>query len=290
VEEINPPIRKDGEPWPPGHYYSALPNLAWVRQRSGAIFGDRRSIPGIDLRVIEQLALAERFSELVRDAPFPSQPDPRHRYYSDNPFFGYADGLILNCVIRYLQPLRIVEVGSGFSSALILDTNDRDLGGRCRCTFIDPEQDRLRSLLSERDLRAATVVDRPVQDVSPALFSELDSGDVLFIDSSHVSKVGSDVNYLLLEVVPTLADGVMVHLHDILWPFEYLPEWVFEGRAWNESYLVRALLVENRSLEIVWFNHFLHHHHRAEVGALLRGWAQTPGGSLWLRTVAHNRR
>jgi hypothetical protein len=111
----------------------------------------------------------------------------------------------------------------------------------------------------------------------------LRSGDVLFVDSSHVAKIGSDVNSLFFDVLPNLAPGVVVHVHDIHYPFEYPKDWVFEGRAWNEAYLLRAFLTMNTDYEILLFNSYLSCFHIDEVAQLMPGWRINPGGSIWLR-------
>jgi hypothetical protein len=270
--------------YPPGHFHSPLPDWEQVRRRSAEIFRDRTELPAVDLHVAEQLALADELAKYAADQPFAAKPHGKWRYGFENSYFGGADGLVTHCLLRHWRPGRLIEVGSGFSSALILDTGDHFLDGTLRTTFIDPNPSRLRSLLRARDEARVQVIEREVQDVDPALFGELGSGDVLFIDSSHVTKVGSDVNLLFLDVVPRLAAGVYVHVHDIPWPFEYSPDWVFDGRAWNEAYLVRALLVHNPKLRIVWFDGYLRAHHAQRVGRSLPGWAQAGGTSLWLQT------
>src|SRR5262249_51820098 len=157
-------------------------------------------------------------------------------------------------MIRHLKPQRIVEVGSGFSSAVMLDTSDRFFGGTISCTFIEPHPERLSSLLREGDREKHRVLARPVQDVDLEPFPELAANDILFVDSSHVAKVHSDVNRIFFEILPALAEGVSVQFHDIFYPFEYPKEWVYGGRAWNESYLLRAFLQYNRSFQVQFYN------------------------------------
>ena len=125
-----------------------------------------------------------------------------------------------------------------------------------------------------------------VQDVSPEHFQSLEANDVLFIDSSHVMKVGSDVVYLLSDVLPSLKRGVVVHFHDIFWPFEYPESWLLDGRAWNEAYGLKAFLQFNSSFEIVFFNSYLSVHHRNILERHLPLFLRNPGGSLWLRKTA----
>src|SRR5207249_2885268 len=161
--------------------------------------------------------------------------------------------LTLFAMMRLHRPRRVIEVGSGFSSALMLDVNDRFPERRTQFTFIDPHPDRLTPVLRSTDSSSARVVTQHVQDVPLTIFGELESDDFLFIDSSHVAKFGSDVNYLYFEILPRLTPGVLVHVHDIFWPFEYPTEWIREGRAWNEAYLLRAFLTFNKAYEIVFW-------------------------------------
>lgn len=272
--------------YPPGHFYSPVPDLDAVREQEERIFADRDAFPGIDLRADEQLELARTLAEVTSDQPFVDAPGADGlRYGFRNDYFGYGDGLVLHGMLRHLRPKRLVEVGSGFSSALILDTNDRFLDGQLQCTFIDPYPERLQGLLRPEDEASVRIIAEPVQQVATSVFGELEPGDVLFIDSSHVSKIGSDVNLLLLEVLPALPAGVHVHVHDIVWPFEYSQAWVYEGRAWNEAYLLRALMTDNPKLVLTWFSNYLWAHHAEAVSEILPIWAQDAGTSLWLRTL-----
>src|SRR5947209_8792020 len=176
--------------WPPGHYYSPLPSPEALRTREQAIWGEPpRRLPAIDLNEDGQLALLGQLAGYYRDLPFGDQPQPGLRYHFANPMFGYADAVVLYCLIRHLKPKRVIEVGSGYSSAVMLDTNDLFFGGRIALTFIEPHPDRLLSLLHEGDADRARIIRTPVQDVDPDLFGELAADYILFIDSSHVAKV-----------------------------------------------------------------------------------------------------
>ena len=141
----------EGLPWPPGHFYSPFPSLDDVRSRRAEIFICPSELPEIDADPVGQLALVAALSPLAHQATLPDQADDRYRYHYENDFFSYGDGLVLHCMLRWLQPSHIVEIGSGFSSALILDTDERHLGGRTKCTFIEPYPDRLMGLLRGGD-------------------------------------------------------------------------------------------------------------------------------------------
>ena len=105
---------------------------------------------------------------------------------------------------------------------------------------------------------------------------------ILFIDSTHVSKIGSDVNSLLFDILPKLNRGVYVHFHDVFYPFEYPQEWVYQGLAWNEAYILRAFLQHNDAFKIVFFNTYLELFYREKFENSMPLCLKNPGGSIWL--------
>ncbi len=271
---------------PPGHFYSPVPSKDEVRARAQAIF-DRsvRDVAGIDLNEPQQLALLEEIKRFYPEIPFTAEGSPELRYKFENRFYSYSDAIFLYSVIRHLSPKRIIEVGSGYSSAVIMDTNDRFFDGAIACTFIEPYPDVLRSLLRPGDEDAIEIVQSPVQDVDPERFAELEAGDILLIDSTHVSKTGSDVNRLFFDVLPRLRPGVWVHVHDVFYPFEYPEVWIEEGRAWNEDYLLRAFLMFSSGFEIALFNTYLETFHEDWFEREMPLCLKNRGGSIWLRRV-----
>lgn len=268
--------------WPPGQYYSPVPDTAEVRAREGRVFAVPRKVPGVDLREHEQLQLVQELSTHLPDQPFTARPTPGLRYHFDNDYFSYGDGVVYYALLRLLRPRRVVEVGSGYSSALLLDVNERFLDGAVRCSLIDPYPERLLGLLRPADRTRVELLTSRVQDVDLEVFAGLEAGDVLFIDSSHITKTASDVNRLFFEVLPNLSPGVFVHVHDILYPFEYPREWVYAGRAWNKSYLLRAFLMFNDAFRIRLFNSFLARFRCDLRASALSPWERNPGGSIWL--------
>jgi Methyltransferase domain len=271
---------------PPGHFYSPIPDLDDLRQRAGQIFARRvTEIPGLDLREREQLALLKRFRGFYRDQPFDAHKTAERRYYFENPQYSYSDALFYHFILRYLRPRAVIEVGSGFSSCVALDTNETHLDGQLRLTCIEPYPDRLRALMKPPDEERVEVVPKPVQDVPLTTFDALRENDILFIDSTHVVKVGGDVNYLFFEVLPRLAKGVHVHVHDVFYPFEYPLPWLEEGRVWSEAYLLRAFLQYNSAFEVVAFNTFLEERHPRLFERDFPLCLRNPGGSIWLRRL-----
>ncbi len=276
-------------PWlkffPPGHFYSPLPSMeeiADVFERSA--FGP--PFPALDLNEAEQFARLERFASYYAEQPFPEQPMVGRRFHLDNGSYGPYDAIMLYGMLREARPQRIIEVGSGLSSAAMLDLNDHVLGGAVNFTFIDPDMSRLRPLLREGDTIRATLIERRVQEVPLEVFATLRENDVLFIDSSHVSKIGSDVNRLFFEVLPVLAPGVLVHIHDIAGNLEYPRDWLEQGRAWNEQYLLRAFLMYNTAWRIELFTTWLSIKRENFIRQQMPLCARDGGGQMWLRKLA----
>ncbi len=267
----------------PGHFYSPIPDLDEVESAAARLFAPRATVPGIDLRETEQLATFRELARLARDAPIATQPTATTRYGTDNQNYGIGDASMLQAMLRHLRPRRYLEVGSGWSTALALDTSEQFLEGTMSVTAIEPYPALLASCLREDD--PVEIIDQPVQSVPLERFAALEANDVLFIDSSHVLKVASDVHFLFTSVLPVLAPGVYVHVHDMFWPFEYLPHWIREGRAWNELYLVHTFLMFNTTFEIVLFNHYLAECHRDAIASELPAMLENTGGALWLRRV-----
>ena len=245
-------------PFTPGHYYSPLPDYKEVLARSQVLLDrDTAECSGINLREEAQLKLLESFSYYYSDVPFPTQPGETTRYYYENGWFGYADAITLYSILRHYEPRSVIEIGSGFSSAVMLDVNDLFLKNKVRFTFVEPNPKRLFGLLTREDKDRHTVLQKQVQDVPLEVFRTLSANDILFIDSSHVVKLGSDVGHILFNILPELRPGVIIHFHDIFWPFEYPKEWTLVGIAWNESYLLRSFLQFNEAFEIMYFNSFI---------------------------------
>jgi predicted O-methyltransferase YrrM len=269
---------------PPGHFYSPIPALDDIRRNEDIVFGNvARDIHGIQLQEEKQLELLKHFEKYYKDLPFNASETPGLRYFFDNPAYSYSDAIFLYCMIRYAKPRRIIEVGSGYSSCLMLDANEMFFKRSIEMTFIDPNPELFLCLIHKEDKKNNVIVSRRVQDLDLGMFDALQADDILFIDSTHVSKVYSDVNRLFFEILPRLKKGVYVHLHDIFYPFEYPKEWVYEGRAWTEAYLLRAFLQYNNCFRIVLMNTFLEQFHRKFFEQSMPLCLKNPGGSIWIR-------
>ncbi|MEM6472696.1 MAG: class I SAM-dependent methyltransferase [Planctomycetota bacterium] len=269
-----------------GHFYSPIPSEQDISDRFQEL-EDRSptELAGIDLRVEEQKHWCDLLSEHYDKIPFPDDASPDTRYYFHNPVFCASDAIALFGMMNQLRSSRIVEIGSGFSSAVMLDTNEKFLDSSCQLTFIEPYPERLYTLLRNSDNDRSRVIEKRVQDVQDAPWSDLVAGDILFIDSSHVSKCGSDVNRIYFEIVPSLNPGVVVHVHDVFPHFEYPEDWLRRGRFWNEDYLLRAFLQFNSQFEILMWVPLMMEIHREFFETKMPKCCENSGGSLWLRRI-----
>lgn len=273
----------------PGHYYSPIPDLSSLRDSTEKIF-NHQPPADIDLNTGVQLQVLEEVKHFYNEYPYLSTNSTGNlRYNKTEAWYRFSDAVFLYSMIRKFRPKRIIEVGSGHSSAIMLDTNEIFLNHSCSFVFIEPfPEERLNKVLTEKDKTIAQVIPSKVQDVDLQLFESLGDGDILFVDSTHVSKVGSDLNYLLFEVLPSLSAGVLIHFHDIFYPFEMREHWVMDRKwFWNENYLLRAFLMNNHDYEIVNFNSYLQHRDRnwfeENMPECLISDEDT--GSIWIRKL-----
>ena len=269
---------------PPGHYYSPIVDRDEARShfhRQEARHEEGR-VRGITTDLESMRMEWRTLLPYLRTNPFPAQRSLSTRYAFDNPSYSWGDGSILHAMLRQYTPKRLIEIGSGWSSACAIDTIERYFPDQCAATFIDPFPSLLREMVGKTKVKTTTL-ETPVQSVPLEVFDCLEAGDFLFIDSTHVLKTGSDVCFELFEIFPRGQAGVFVHIHDMFWPFEYPKEWaVADNRSWNELYAVRAMLTDNPGWRIVFFNDYFGRLAREEIEATYPQFLNNPGGALWL--------
>jgi len=164
----------------------------------------------------------------------------------------------------------------------MLDCAD-EFGLDTKFTFIDPYPERLRTLLRQDDYRRVTIIETPVQETDQNLYAALGRGDILFIDSTHVLKTGSDVHYELFRILPGLQRGVVIHFHDIQYPFEYPDQWIFgTNYSWNEIYALRAFLMYNSEFRIRFWGSCMAQRRPQLIREVFPLFLKNPGGSLWI--------
>jgi hypothetical protein len=264
------------------HYYEPLPDFRNISKGQDEL---RDPMRGVDLRVPEQLGLIDRLAQTyAEELSLLAREQANDAFDFANDYFSYYDAAVHYAMIREIRPRRLLEVGSGYSTriaAKAIAKNEADCD-RTSIIAIEPyPQPRL--LEAKLDLR---LIELPVQEVDEREFRELESGDLLFVDSSHTAKFRSDVCHLFLKIFPVLASGVWVHIHDIFLPFDYPSEWLIERRlAFNEQYLLHAFLINNPEWEIVLCNYLLSVDHPDRLRRIFDNDAarHSKPSSLWLR-------
>lgn len=287
------------------HFYNPVPD---TRALGPKVFDQASLMPGVNLNLPRQVELMRQFRS--RFAPeldaFPSilpQGAPAGSFSFDNVMYGPVDAEVLYSMVRMFKPRRIIEIGSGHSTRLsamgILANQREDPAYRCELTCIEPyPADSLRAGFPG----LSRLIVEPVERVPLSMFEGLGENDILFIDSSHVLKIGSDVQYEFLEVLPRVGVGALVHVHDVFFPKDYPRAWVMdEKRFWTEQYLLHAFLMFNRAFEVLWCGTAVEHAHPRELAeafpSLARERAKAGGrwhqpsiciapASFWMRRTA----
>jgi hypothetical protein len=263
----------------PVHFYKPIPDTQSLPE---TLWTHPSDLAGVEMNETTQLELLREHIPKFRDEyeQLPtSSPGKDRGFYVNNTLFGGVDALVAYCMVRHFKPRTIIEVGSGFSSLVLGQAAERNKRAGLIC--IEPFP---REFLREGFPGLRSLIEKKVQDIELEFFSQLESDDILFIDSSHTVKIGSDVNYLFLEVLPRLRPGVIVHVHDIFLPFEYRRDWVLdELRFWSEQYLLQAFLQFNSEFEVLMANSYLNHYHEEDLKAAFPALERWVGGSFWMR-------
>jgi hypothetical protein len=243
-------LQERGSQLHPNHPHWPLNNLRFLRDNPELWL--RKEIPsGIDWdleRQEELICRIRHYAEELGDVAVEPAANPGQFVWGGGPFSGF-DACAYYGLVRDLRPKRVVEVGIGWSSLLLrraLDVN----GESTEVTLIDPNPRRGHDLMGGLR-RGWRVHESLVQHADLSIFDKLEAGDMLFYDGSHCTFTGSDLNWILFEVMPRLAEGVWIHFHDIFWPEDYPVRWVLdEGLTWNEQYLLQAFLMHNHAWQV----------------------------------------
>ena len=274
---------------PPGHHYSPItdPNDPHVRQTEILNLEALSGNPDLAIDEPAMIRLLGWLGEHGSRFPFTTGAAPEWRYYTGNGHFGHADGAVLFSMLLEYKPARCIEFGCGFSSLLIMDVNDHFFDRSMQMTLYDPRPDIVLSLLSPHDPYRERVQSQHSREIPDEVFKTLGRGDLLSLETSHVAKTGSDVPDLLFRVLPLLAPGVVIHIHDIFYPFEYPEAWVVQdNRSWNEAYLLRAFLQYNPQFRVLFFNNLIFRKYFDEVTAAFPSLEDTHASSIWIEKLS----
>ncbi len=252
---------------------------------------------GLNMNSSGQLNLLnEGFSHFKKEFNFPVEKSTTmHEYdfHLSNLTFGSGgDAEVLHSMIRFFKPKRIIEIGSGFStyiSARACLLNEEKDGVNTKLIAIEPYAN---DTLKKGFPGLTKLLQKPLEQVDLELFQSLEENDILFIDSTHVLKIGGDVKYEYLDILPRLKEGVIVHSHDIFFPWEYPKSWIRDEHwFWTEQYLLQAFLTFNSEFEILWASYYMAKKYPDMVQAVFPSFQKLSsneynkarGASLWIR-------
>ncbi len=267
------------------HYYQPLINPK--KHLTKSLRTDRNLI-GLDFNIKGQLNLLKQFSYNEELKLFPvnkkNQTSELQFYYNNNSFES-GDAEFLYNIIRFFKPKKIIEIGSGHSTliaeAALKKNREENISSTSKHTCIEPYE---QPWLEKID---AKIIRDKVENIELSLFSSLSENDILFIDSSHVIRPQGDVLFEILEILPSLNSGVIIHIHDIFSPKNYPDDWIKkEHRLWNEQYLLEAFLSNNTDFEIIGSLNYLKHNYPEElknVAPILKTQKDREPGSFWIR-------
>jgi predicted O-methyltransferase YrrM len=281
----------------PKHYYTSIPDYKWLNENK-SVWCRRVDMTGVEWDLQSQLAWLERQCQ-----PFYDEVRGLGVYadVTDGAYglgFGPIESQVLHCVCRAAKPRRIVEVGGGVSTACMLYAlrkNSSEGSPACEVSCVEPFP-----ALALSGLDGIELVQSMVQTLPLSFFDRLQAGDILFIDSSHSVKTGSEVPYLYLEVLPRLKPGVLVHIHDIFLPYLYQRDVLKDYFDWQETALLAALLKGNSSLRVLCCLSALHYDASTQLRTTLADYRPQPNAaegltdlptsghfpaSIWLRSA-----
>lgn len=245
------------------HYYDPYVDASLLKTP----LHEARDLPGVDWNVAGQLTLLSHMTFSDELSRYRSKAKSGRCFHFENGSFESGDAEFLYQFVRLKKPKRVVEIGSGYSTLIVRDAlteNRREDPSRiCEHVCIEPFE---MPWLEEAGVKTVRAL---VENVSMSLFESLDSGDLLFIDSSHVIRPQGDVLAEYLRILPRLKVGVYVHIHDVFSPRDYPADWVL-GRMWfwNEQYLVETMLSHGSSWEVVAALNYLKHEHFGELSSV----------------------
>lgn len=274
-------LEKLGYHFTRNHYYNPIPDIGELCKREG-LWEKESELAGIDMNTDYQLNLLRnvfpKFQEEYNQ--FPKQPaDIPYEFHFNNNWFDGTDAIVLHCMIRHLKPKTIIEVGGGFSTRV--SAKACLLNGDTELITIEPNPG---DLLKQGFPGLSKLVEKKVEEIDFEFFSQLKDGDILFIDTSHVVKIGGDVNFIYLELLPRLAAGVIIHVHDIFFPFDYPRSWVLDAKLfWTEQYLLHAFLAFNSAYEVLFCNNYMELKYPTEFRTVFPNSPWWGGGSFWMR-------
>lgn len=226
----------------------------------------------IDLNVQTQVHLLAQFKRYYDEMPqhfltfFP---------HSD---FSYCDGIFYYCFLRLIKPKRVIEVGVGNSSKILMFVNKKYFNNNIDCLFIDKNDTKMKRYIPNNQGK----INNKLENVNLRIFDSLKRNDLLFIDTSHKEE---DVGFYLHKILPILNEGVYIHIHDIFYPWIYIPQYIEEGRGYTELFELRYFLESNTNFKIMFFNHYIQHKLKILLEEDFPLVCKSTGGSIYIKKM-----
>jgi len=241
------------------HFYLPIPDVTDLSYEKNS------ELVGIDMNETRSFDLLDNiispYKQEFNAFPIHAKMDDPTAFYLTNGEFMAVDGNVYYAFVRHYKPRRIVEIGSGNSTLLAaaaIRRNNQNSNHLTDLICIEPyPPPSLRGDIPE----LTRLFEKKVQEVDISVFQSLQDGDILFIDSSHVLRSGGDVWWEYCEILPRLAPGVLVHIHDIALPAPYERVYFERHFYWNEQYLLQAFLTYNSHFEVLWAGNYLMQKH-----------------------------
>ena len=285
IKKLFPFFQRMGIHVVPNHFYEPVPDTRTLGEET---WSKRSPMIGIDIEDVKQqkilAALASEYREEYDSFPQKKTAVP-HEFSFENDSFGPVDAEMLHCMVRHVKPKKVLEIGSGNSTYITAKSilRNKEEGHDCELVCIEPYPNQV---LRNGFPGLSRLIPSKMQDVPLSEFESLGENDILFIDSSHMIKIGSDVQRIYLEILPVLRKGVVVHIHDIFLPSEYPRHWIMEYRMfWNEQYLLQAFLTFNKDFEVLWGGSYMHLNHPEMLQKSFKSYNRETSwpGSFWIK-------
>lgn len=262
------------------HYYQPMINPKKHLTKS---LRDERELHGVDFNIDEQLKVLSKFNYNSELLNFPLNKIKDKEFFYDNGSYESGDAEYLYNMVRHFKPHRIIEIGSGNSTLMVRNAIAKnkidDSNYNCHHICIEPYE---QPWLDKIDVE---LIIEKVECIDKSLFQKLESNDILFIDSSHIIRPQGDVLFEYQELLPSLKSGVFIHIHDVFTPRDYLDEWVYNHRLWNEQYLLESFLTYNSEFRIIGALNYLAHNYLNEFSEKCPVFAKQQGrepGAFWM--------
>ena len=247
----------------PVHYYSPIPDINDLEKRN--IWNKKSELQGIKFDPKKQLAFLKQLRPFGEECVWPlNKTSNEADYFVDNDSFSFGCAAALYSMIRKYKPRTVIEIGSGHSSKIIaqsINANNKEMERSVSYIIIDPYP---QNFIKNNKISYTKLIPKKIEVIKPTFFNILEKNDILFVDSSHTVKIGSDVNFLILDILPRLHPGVIIHFHDIHLPFEYPKAYATTEtfrQFWTEQYLLQGFLSFNKEFEILIAMNYLMYYH-----------------------------